>query len=319
MSVFVVLVLVCLKVSCIALSRPPCSRRKWIQDLCRETRLTGGSLLLINSASVGAVVILDDDDDDDDGRVALPMNQKVGKVFRTRAMEEYTNSISASRDTNVSPMEAYDTITAMIPPNKKGSLAKALDVGAGAGYSTLLLYDKLGYKDIDAVDWSGDAWRSNVLETPPSVRFFELDDDSFFQMVETETSLQQQYGGSSSSSNKRDVDMTTRTKYQVICYNFAVNAAKAVRVARTHLAEDGMLLAPINDRPEYWYKQTYYVLNSRGEVLEQSGAEVGAWSVQFQPDVTSTTCSGIWCRNMNGFNEKRAKRQEQQQQEQQQR
>ena len=211
--------------------------------------------------------------------------------FKTNAVAEYTNSISASRDTNVSPKEAYDTILQYLPPNKNGCSSKALDVGAGAGLSTSFLYDQLGYKVIDAVDWSADAWKSNVVESPPSVRFYELDDDSFFTMQKSTS------GG-------------LITKYQVICYNFAVNPNKAIGVAREHLAADGVLFAPINDRPEYWYKQTYYVLNTRGEVLKKSDAEVGAWSVQFQPDVTSNTCSGIWCGDMNGFNQKRAKRQQ---------
>ena len=209
-------------------------------------------------------------------------------LLLTKAQAEYTNSITASRDTNVSPGEAYDSIISYIPKNDRGPKSKALDVGAGAGLSTSYLYNKLGYKTIDAVDWSGDAWRSNVLSTPSSVIFFEMDDESFYSKQSTQSE-------------------GIKNSYDVICYNFAINPAKAVRVAKDFLTEDGVLFAPINDKAEYWYKQTYYVLNSKGQIKEKSGAEVGAWSIQFQPDVTSPTCTGIWCGDMNGFNEKKKK------------
>lgn len=32
--------------------------------------------------------------------------------------------------------------------------------------------------------------------------------------------------------------------------------------------------------------------------------DVGAWNVQFQPDVTQDTCQGIWCPQYNGFKKK---------------
>lgn len=198
--------------------------------------------------------------------------------FLTKARAEYTNSITASRDTNVSPQEAYDSILKYLPHNQQQQQDNnsqpriALDVGAGAGLSTSYLFHDLGYHTIDAVDWSGDAWRSNVQQTPASVRFYELDDDSFLRAIAT-------------AENR---------KYDIICYNFAINPAKAVRVARQYLTESGVLFAPVNDRPEYWYKQTYYTLNVKGQVLQKSDADVGAWSVQFQPDVTSDTCTGTF-------------------------
>ena len=102
--------------------------------------------------------------------------------FRTKAVAEYTNSITASRDTNVSPKEAYDSILKYLPRNNDNNKI-ALDVGAGAGLSTSYLFHNLGYQTIDAVDWSSDAWRSNVEQTPSSVRFYELDDDSFFSAI----------------------------------------------------------------------------------------------------------------------------------------
>lgn len=152
----------------------------------------------------------------------------------------------------------------------------ALDLGAGAGLSTSLLYN-LGYTDIDAVDWSRDAWDANVLQVPDSVRFSQASDDAFFAQH-------------------------PQSRYEVIVYNFAVNPDKALWVARKYLSPSGgRLLAPVNDKADFWYKQSYWVLNSNGDILYKSRAEVGAWSVQFQPDVTSDTCTGIWCGSMNGF------------------
>jgi hypothetical protein len=205
----------------------------------------------------------------------LPLSSSFqSKLYERR---EYTNSITASRDTNVSPAEVYDVIRQQIPP-ASDSQKYALDLGAGAGLSTVLLYSELGYRTVDAVDWSATAWEENVIGQPDSVHFYEMDDTTFFQ-TRKPSSLQ----------------------YDVIVYNFAVNADKAAYVARNFLTESGVLLAPINDKRDYWYKQTYFKLNSRAEIVWQSEAEVGAWSVQFQPDVTSPSCTGIWCGNFNGF------------------
>jgi hypothetical protein len=64
--------------------------------------------------------------------------------------------------------------------------------------------------------------------------------------------------------------------------------------------EGGLLLAPVNTLTDYWLRQTYQLLNSKGEVL-WSANDVGAWQVLFQPDVTQDTCQGIWCSPFNGF------------------
>lgn len=79
----------------------------------------------------------------------------VSDDFRTKARAEYTNSITASRDTNVSPMEAYDSILNFLPANRADAPKVALDVGAGAGLLTSYLFHDLGYKEIDA-------WHLNV-------------------------------------------------------------------------------------------------------------------------------------------------------------
>jgi hypothetical protein len=213
--------------------------------------------------------------------------------FRSKAFgqEEYTNSITASRDTNLSPAEAYDTIRQHIPSFAGKNGGRALDLGAGAGLSTQLLWDA-GYTTIDAVDWSAEAWESSVQSQPDSVRFYELSDQEFFDSL------------------SRTIPTTTQ-RYDCIVYNFAVNPDKATQVAQRYLQPSGRLLAPVNDRRDYWYKQTYWLLDAQGQLVWKSAQEVGAWSVQFQPDVTSPTCTGIWCGSFNGFEQQKRRRDKQ--------
>lgn len=230
-------------------------------------------------------------------------NDATKKPFHSAAYgrEEYTNSIVASRDTNISPREVYDTIAsdylreAFDAAKARGGRQqspRALDVGAGAGVSTQVLYD-LGYHNIDALDWSGAAWEKYVVESeggncPPGVTFYELDDERYLEK------WRERY-----SSGRDD------GKFDVIVFNFAVNESKAAMFARNLLNEEnGRLLAPINTSNDYWMKQTYKVMDSRGNVLWDA-VDVGAWSVQFQPDVTQDTCSGIWCAPFNGFQKKK--------------
>lgn len=203
--------------------------------------------------------------------LTLPTTTASAWETTAQGQEEYTNSITASRDTNISPKEAYDTILLQIPIVQNGA---ALDLGAGAGVSTTYLYQR-GYTTIDAVDWSRDAWDTYVKESTDSVQFHQATDDAFLK--------------------------TCTRRYNAIVYNFAVNADKAVQVAKNYLEPDGLLLAPVNDQRDYWYKQSYWVLNASGDLVWKSRPEVGAWSVQFQPDVTSPSCTGIWCGSMNGF------------------
>jgi hypothetical protein len=194
--------------------------------------------------------------------------------------EEYTNSIVASRDTNISPKEVYDTLAKLQKTENNGKRSRALDVGAGAGVSTQVLWD-MGYRTIDALDWSGEAWRLNVEENgscPPSVHFFELDDERFLQ--------EWKRAGSE--------------RYDVIAFNFAVNRNKALAFSKELLKEDGILLAPINTQTDYWLKQVYTLIDASGKTLWTAN-DVGAWSVQFQPDVTQDTCQGVWCAPFNGF------------------
>mgnify|MGYP003869690889 CR=1 FL=1 len=205
-------------------------------------------------------------------------------TFRTKAynLKEYTNSIVASKDTNVSPKEAYDVLAETIQPvaqgmanknhkhtatssnnpnNNNNNAYRALDVGAGAGVSTQTLYE-MGFTQMDAVDWSGAAWDANVEACPPSVQFYEMDDERFFQQL--------------AATGRRD------QKYQVIVYNFAINLDKAIRVAKDYLdptSDQARLLVPANAQRDYWYKQTYYLLDNKGEIVWKSKPMVGAWDV----------------------------------------
>ena len=149
--------------------------------------------------------------------------------------------------------------------------------------STQFLWN-LGYRTIDAVDWSGDAWDRFVINDPTSrcpssVKFYELDDERFRTLW-------------------RDQKLD---KYDTIVFNFAVNDSKAKSFANELLLdENSILLAPVNTQEDYWLKQAYKCYDKKGNLLWQA-TDVGAWSVQFQPDVTQDTCQGIWCAPFNGF------------------
>lgn len=230
------------------------------------------------------------------------------EAFRTGAFgrEEYTNSIVASRDTNISPKEVYDSIESQYvkyPLEKLREQQKqhhagagatqqrqprALDVGAGAGVSTQVLWD-MGYREIDAVDWSGKAWERFVIDDPSascpeSVKFYELDDERYIDEWRSQGSH----------------------RFDAITFNFGINERKAISFARDLLEpENGRLLAPVNVQTDYWLKQVYKVYDSKGDVVNVLGQDIGAWAVQFQPDVTQNTCQGIWCAEFNGFQRKR--------------
>jgi hypothetical protein len=150
-----------------------------------------------------------------------------------------------------------------------------------------------------------------------------MDDTSFFETVLLPLRRQQQTQSkttASASTDERnrghDSAAAAASYYDVIVYNFAVNMDKAVYAATTFLGPtrgNSRLLAPVNDRTDYWEKQRYVLLDQRGEIVWQSPPEVGAWSIQFQPDVTSPRCTGIWCGAHNGFFEQRQQQQKRQQ------
>jgi hypothetical protein len=215
------------------------------------------------------------------------VNTNTNTIFtRGFGKEEYTNSITASRDTNISPKEVYDSIQStyvqfpLIKAREQNRIPRAWDVGAGAGVSTQTLYN-MGYEQIEAVDWSSQAWEDNVMQEklPFGVRFTALDDERFVQNVWKKGQME---------------------KFDVIVFNFGINERKAKVYAQEMLVEDGRLFAPVNVQSDYWLKQAFKVYDVRGNVL-WSVNDVGAWSVQFQPDVTQDTCQGIWCAPFNGF------------------
>ena len=147
-------------------------------------------------------------------------------------------------------------ISAAKEASKQGRIPAALDIGCGAGVSTELLWG-MGYRDIDAVDWSGEAWSKFVIDegtTNENIRFKETDDESF---VEGEGE--------------------GRT-YDVIVYNFAVNYEKAKDMLRYLNADNpnARLLAPVNTQRDYWMKQKYVLLDREGRVA-WTASEVGAW------------------------------------------
>jgi len=250
------------------------TRRRWLQQ--------GGSAVVAVLASLSA-----------------PSKAADRFISAGTTRAEYTNSITASRDTNISPKEVYDTLARV-----RGSGTLALDVGSGAGVSTQVLWD-MGYTNIDACDWSRDAWDLNVVEKgscPESVHFFQLDDERF--MRQWKASEAEKYGMSGKCVHQSVMLYAniffSRTLPDAIVFNFAINQQKALEFASELLNKDGVLLAPVNVQQDYWLKQRYDLMDSDGKVL-WSAADVGAWSVQFQPDVTQETCQGIWCPPYNGF------------------
>jgi len=184
---------------------------------------------------------------------------------------EYSNSVVASRDTNVSPREVYDTIRDMCRP--PDGATRALDLGAGAGASTQTLLD-LGWRDVVAVDPSRAAWDRFVGKSAPGgVRFEQTSDDGFFEIW------------------SRDAQ---RARFDLVVINYAINPGKAQFFARNLLSPRGKLLAPVNCQPDYWFEQRYELLDASARV-EWERAAVGSWAVLFQPDFTASSCSGQWC------------------------
>ena len=290
------------------LSLSPLSRRDLIVNsvLATTTSVVMPSSSLSSSAAAeirapAATTSATVDEEKEQQQQQQRQEQAVERPFVSAAYtkREYTNSIVASRDTNISPAEVYDTIRSRLQlqqeqqqleadgkSDSSNNNLRALDVGAGAGVSTQVIYDELGIKTIDAVDWSGDAWKLNVVDDqdghcPNSVKFYEMDDERFIETI-WKTKLNQ-------------------PKYDIIAFNFAVNRDKAMYFCKSLLKSNtGLLLAPINTQTDYWLKQTYVLLDSSGSIV-WSANDVGAWSVQFQPDVTQDTCQGIWCAPYNGF------------------
>jgi SAM-dependent methyltransferase len=178
-------------------------------------------------------------------------------VSSARRLPELSNSIIASRDTNVSPKEIYDHLRSLtaadaelspaaLAPQRRG---RALDLGAGAGVSTQVLWDA-GWREIEAVDPSGLAWERfcEGAAALDGVRFHQQSDERYVA-----------------------ARPATDERFDLVIINYAVNAEKAVRFARELLTKNGRLLAPTNVQSDFWFNQRYELLDARGEVLWTRG------------------------------------------------
>eukprot|EP00746_Dinoflagellata_sp_MGD_P005183 gnl/MRDRNA2_/MRDRNA2_110028_c0_seq1.p1 gnl/MRDRNA2_/MRDRNA2_110028_c0~~gnl/MRDRNA2_/MRDRNA2_110028_c0_seq1.p1 ORF type:complete len:203 (+),score=41.52 gnl/MRDRNA2_/MRDRNA2_110028_c0_seq1:128-736(+) len=123
-------------------------------------------------------------------------------------------------DTNLSAKEAYGAIRDALATPGSGS---ALDLGAGAGYSTKVLHE-LGYTThIDAVDPSGDAWRlCEYASGFDTVSFHEQTDEAFLQAHSNMT-------------------------YDAINIAYGIATTKAEGIGAAHLKSGGRMLAPVED------------------------------------------------------------------------
>lgn len=197
----------------------------------------------------------------------------------SRGVPELSNSIVASRDTNISPKEIYIQLRDEkdLRPERNGASdgdGRVLDLGAGAGVSTQALWD-VGWRKVTAVDPSRLAWDRFANEKlPPNVEFYHASDEQFVAQWEE---------GQPQSE-----------KFNLVVLNYAVNHDKAVRFAKTLLKPGGHLLAPTNAQNNYWFAQQYEYMNDAGSVLWTKDT-LGSYAVLFQPDFTNPACQGQWC------------------------
>lgn len=166
-----------------------------------------------------------------------------------------------------------------IPP-EGATCPRALDLGAGAGVSTQLLWLN-GFRDIVAVDPSRVAWDKYVGALPDGsgVEFEQNSDDGYI--------------------DKRPPDAPL---FDLVLVNFAINSDKALDISRTLLKPDGRLLAPVNQQSNYWFRQEYRLMDHDGQLLWRTDTSQG-WPVTFQPDFTAPSCQGQWCPQFRGLSE----------------
>ena len=199
--------------------------------------------------------------------------------FISKAFDQpnYASAVVASRDTNVSPKEAYDVIASKAVPPPGVDCPVALDLGAGAGVSTQMLWLN-GFKTIVAVDASRVAWDQWVGPQPAgsSVEFYQNSDDGYIEQRAADAPL-----------------------FDLVLVNFAINADKAKELLSL-LNPNGRLLAPVNQRRNYWFQQEYRLFTKDGDVLWKTDTS-GGWQVTFQPDFTSPACQGQWCPQFRGL------------------
>ena len=220
-----------------------------------------------------------------------------GKV--SSGMPELSNSIVASRDTNVSPKEIYDFLRSKAELRPVGEQRRALDLGAGAGVSTQVLFD-IGWQDIVAVDPSRVAWDKYVAASeslPAGIKFEHASDEQYVARRSSEDGRFDLVTHRRTREPCLNIMARTPTHPHVntqVIVNYAMNHEKAVRYALQLLAPGGKLLAPTNLQENYWFKQQYELLDEKGEVLWSKGT-LWSYDVLFQPDFTSPSCQGQWC------------------------
>lgn len=199
-------------------------------------------------------------------------------TFKSIAFDKpnYANAVTASRDTNVSPQEAYDVIASRALPPAGVSCPRALDLGAGAGVSTQLLWLN-GFRNIVAVDPSRVAWDSNVGPLPKDsgVTFLQTSDEGYVEQRGADAPL-----------------------FDLVLVNFAINGDKARELCGL-LNEGGRLLAPVNQVKNYFFRQEYRLYDRTFQVLWSTETS-GGWAITFQPDFTSPSCQGQWCPQFRG-------------------
>jgi len=148
-----------------------------------------------------------------------------------------------------------------IPPeeDEDSNLGTALDLGAGAGYSTKVLSELDGITRIDAVDPSGDMWRRcGYASALDGVRFHQVTDEAFFKAHE-------------------------RKKYDVINISYGVSTSKAEGIAAQHLKDGGVMLAPVGGGSCL----AYYEKKASGKVEKVAeDCSYDRWNRKIVPDFT---------------------------------
>eukprot|EP00746_Dinoflagellata_sp_MGD_P006420 gnl/MRDRNA2_/MRDRNA2_112555_c0_seq1.p1 gnl/MRDRNA2_/MRDRNA2_112555_c0~~gnl/MRDRNA2_/MRDRNA2_112555_c0_seq1.p1 ORF type:complete len:236 (+),score=46.89 gnl/MRDRNA2_/MRDRNA2_112555_c0_seq1:96-803(+) len=168
--------------------------------------------------------------------------------------------IQLTHDTNLSGAAVYKELRYALAHPGKGT---ALDLGAGAGFSSKILYE-LGYRDgIDSVDPSGEAWEMcRYAAELPNVTFYESTDADF-------------------------VESNTHKQYDAINIAFGIATEKAEAIGMQHLKVGGRMLAPVSGG---LCMVTYEKLED-GELSRVNSK----WGWMWQPDTTSWR---IWLRKL---------------------
>ena len=201
----------------------------------------------------------------------------------SRGTPELSNSIIASRDTNISPKEIYDFLWDKRSEIGPGPILKqtsrgqgcCLDLGAGAGVSTRTLWE-MGWANVVAVDPSRLAWDRYAVSSalPSSVTFFHASDEAFLRMrsrARLDASNSGGAGGEDASSAALPAFDALRSSFDLVVVNYAINHDKAVAFAKELLVPGGRLLAPTNVQDNYWFDQQYEFMDDGGKVLWTKG------------------------------------------------